>query len=174
MFHVEHMHLLNAILFITILHSLGCKKPMSDPHLNDYIYQSLKQELGAAETKYSEIKKKHDEFATKSHDPSLSISDIKLARAKADLTLREMRMAEQKIKYWKLKLLSREEQVRISYLNAFNKGEEWNNDEEIQRYKKAQEWGKKRDLAKTPPVKKASSHDSPPTEGHESSASHGE
>lgn len=177
MFHVEHMHFLKAFLLLIFFFSIGCKKPTPDPHLGDYIYQNLKQELSAAETKFSEIKKQHDDFATKSKDPSLSVSDLKMARAKADFALREMRKLEQKIKYWKLKLLSREEQVRTSYLNAFNKGEEWNNDEEIQRYKKAQNWGKNREPAKTAPPKKESSHEAPPSESEASETppeSHGE
>lgn len=157
-----------SITFLIILTLLvGCKKPAPDPHLNDYIYQSLKQELSTSETKYSEIKKQHDDFVTKSKDSSLSISDLKIARAKADFALREMRKIEQKIKYWKLKLLSREEIVRSSYLSAFNKGEEWNNEEEIQRYKKSQNWGKNRQPSNDKESKKASHETSEPTEDSE-------
>lgn len=162
------MHLLTIFLILLTL-QVGCKKPTPDPHLGDYIYQNLKQELSASETKFADIKKQHDDFAMKTKDPSLSISDIKMARAKADFALREMRKVEQKIKYWKLKLLSREELVRSSYLSAFNKGEEWNNEDEVQRYKKAQNWGKNRQPAKEKESKKESAHESgePTAEGHE-------
>lgn len=120
---------------------------MPDPHLNDYIYQSLKQELAASESRLVDIKKQYTDFINKSNDPSLSTSDVKIARAKADLASREIRKLEQKVKYWRLKLLSREEVVRGSYLKAFNKGEEWNNDEEVQRFKRAQNRGKIRSPA---------------------------
>lgn len=158
---------LTIVFFIILTLLVGCKKPAPDPHLGDYIYQSLKQELSASETKYSDIKKQYDDFVAKTKDPSLSVSDLKMARAKADFALREIRKVEQKIKYWKLKLLSREELVRSSYLAAFNRGEEWNNDDEIQKFKKAQSWGKKRQPAKANEPKKESASQ-PPSEGHES------
>jgi len=143
------MKLLNYSFYIfTLIIFIGCKKPIPDPHLNDYIYLNLKQELTTTESKLTDVKKEFSDYVSKSKDPSLSISDIKVARAKADFALKEIRKLEQKVKYWKLKLLSREELVRISYLSAFNKGEEWNNDDEVIRFKKAKEWGKDRKPAK--------------------------
>ncbi len=127
---------------------------MPDPHLNDYIYQSLKQELSASESRLVDIQKQYSDFLNKSNNPSLSTSDAKIARAKADLALREVRKLEQKVKYWKLKLLSREEVVRDSYLKTFNKGEEWNNDEEVQRFKRAQSRGRIRAPANSHSSKK--------------------
>jgi hypothetical protein len=142
------MKLLNLFFIIlSVSYFVGCKKPIPEPHMNDYIYQSLKQELSTAESKLTDIKKEHSDFISKSKDPSLSISDVKIARAKADFALREIRKLEQKVKYWKLKLLSREDLVRSSYLASFNKGEEWNNEEEVQRFKKAKNWGKNRQPA---------------------------
>lgn len=102
------------------------------------------------ETKLADISKQHLEFIMKSKDPGLTTTDIKTARAKADVTKREIRKLEQKIKYWKLKLLSREELVRNAYLEAFNKGQEWNNKEEIEKFKKAQIWGQQRQPANKP------------------------
>ncbi len=115
----------------------GCKKPLPDPHLNDEIYLGLKQELAATESLLTERKNQYKEFQEKVDQADIQSSNLKIARAKADDALREIRKLEQKIIYWKLKLLSREELVRNSYLESFNKGEDWNNSEEAQRYKKS-------------------------------------
>lgn len=124
-------------LFSLIIILGGCKKPLPDPHLNDEIYLGLKQELAATESLLTERINQYKEFQEKVGQADIQSSNLKIARAKADGALREIRKLEQKIIYWKLKLLSREELVRNSYLESFNKGEEWNNSEEAQRYKKS-------------------------------------
>lgn len=124
-------------LFSFVIILGGCKKPLPDPHLNDEIYLGLKQELAATESLLTERKNQYKEFQEKVDQADIQSSNLKIARAKADDALREIRKLEQKIIYWKLKLLSREELVRNSYLESFNKGEDWNNSEEAQRYKKS-------------------------------------
>lgn len=133
MIKIQTLYILFSLVFILS----SCKKPLPDPHLNDEIYLGLKQELAATESLLAERKNQYKEFQEKVDQADIQSSNLKIARAKSDGAIHEIRKLEQKIIYWKLKLLSREELVRNSYLDSFNKGEEWNNSEEAQRYKKS-------------------------------------
>lgn len=129
------------LLFLIISCSLGllvsCAKPNPNPHAGDYIYNEFKGELTIAETKLTEKTKERDDFLEKMKSHLVTDLEKKSLRYKADRATKEMRRYDQQIKYWKLKLLSREQSVRQSYLDAFNQGQTWDNNEEIERYKKA-------------------------------------
>lgn len=129
--------LFNFILFSSLLYLSACKKPLPDPHLNDEIFLGLKQELASTEALLAERKNQLKEFQDKVVQADIQSSNLKVARAKADAALQEVRKLEQKVIYWKMKLLSREEIVRNLYLESFNKGEAWNNADEAMRYKKS-------------------------------------
>ncbi len=96
---------------------------------------------------------------------------MKILRAKSERAKHNRNKQEQIVRYWKLKLLSREEVVRENYLNSFNRGEEWNSSEEIERYKKVQERNLSRKISSTSSNNDASSkpqEESPsPSEGGE-------
>jgi hypothetical protein len=137
MFHVEHyMNSTKFILFILISLSFGCRQPIPDPQSSDYIYQDLKTQLGVSETKLAERKTQLDEHMANMKTVE-GESEKKRLRFKADIAVQDIRKLEEKVKYWKLKILSREEYVRNEYLREFNKGNDWNNSEEVERYKKA-------------------------------------
>lgn len=132
---------ITLIIFLTIV---GCRKPQPDPHLNDFIYLNLKQELVATESLLNEKKTQYSEYKDKIEQADIQSSGVKVARAKAEASLNEIRKLEQKVLYWKMKLISREEAVRNSYLESFNKGLEWSNAEEVDRYKKTIDRASKR------------------------------
>ncbi len=127
----------NLILFSSLFLLSACKKPLPDPHLNDEIFLGLKQELASTEALLVERKNQLKEFQDKVIQADIQSSSLKVARAKADAALQEVRKLEQNVIYWKMKLLSREEIVRNLYLESFNKGEVWNNADETTRYKKS-------------------------------------
>lgn len=127
------------ISLLTVMTLLGCKRPQADPQNGDYIYQQIREELGAEEAKLNERREQYQEFLTNLKDPDIPSAKRKILQVKADRASQDVRKLEQRLKYWKLKLLSREEQVRNSYLDAFNNGSEWDNSsEETERFKKAQ------------------------------------
>jgi hypothetical protein len=137
MFHVEQlMKITKLYLFIFVFVSFGCKKPLPDPQASDYIYQELKQELAAAESQLAEKQGQMKELKDKLTQSDIQSSELKMIRVKIDFAQRSIRKQEQRVRFWKARLLSREELVRRQYLTAFNKGEEWNNSDEVERYKK--------------------------------------
>lgn len=131
--------MLKKLLLLLVLQLIfsGCTKPIADPQLDDYIYQSLKQDLVNAETQLSEKQTQLKDFKSNLLTADIQTSEFKLIRTKSDYATQEIRKLEQRVKYWKGKLLTREKFVRNEYLSAFNKGESWNNLEEILKYKKA-------------------------------------
>ncbi len=138
MFHVEHsMNLSIVFIITTLLIFLGCKQPLPDPQQSDYIYQSIKQELAGVEAQLNQKRNQLNDFKSKLPETDIQSADIKMIRAKVDFATQEVRKLEQKLKYWKIKLLSREELVRTKYLAAFNKGEEWDNTLETENFKKS-------------------------------------
>ena len=120
-----------------LFRSLGCTKPNPSPHSGDFIYNEFKNELGIAETKLAEKTKERDDFLIKIKSPQITDLERKSLHFKADIATKQIRKLEQQIKYWKLKLLSREESVRRSYLASFNEGHIYDNSEETSRYQKA-------------------------------------
>ena len=110
---------------------------MPDPQASDFIYLSIKQELANSESELATKTTQLNELVSKLPETDSQKSDIKLLRAKIDVAKRDLRKLEQKIKYWKVKLLSREEIVRIRYMSAFNQGKEWDSTEETERFKKS-------------------------------------
>lgn len=138
MFHVEQSMNLpffwTALIFLALI---GCKNPLPDPQASDYIYQSIKQELAATESKLGEKKGQLEELKSKLPQTDIQTAEVKMIRAKVDFATQEIRKIEQRVKYWKIKLLSREELVRRKYLAAFNKGEEWDDTLETENFKKS-------------------------------------
>lgn len=126
-----------TIIILLLISVCGCARPEKDPHLKDYIYQEFKNELSIAETKLADKTKELDEFTGKLAAKNQTDVEMKSLRIKADNATKQIRRIDQQIRYWKLKLLSREALVREKYLEAFNKGELWNNEEEVLRYQKA-------------------------------------
>jgi hypothetical protein len=141
------MKFIKLFLFMSLTVLFGCKRPLPEPQANDYIYLNFKQQLGDAEARLLEKEGQLKEFQEKINEADIQSSERKLIQAKADFALREVRKMQQNVKYWKLKLLSREEVVRRSYLRAFNSGLEWDNSAEVARFKKANEKLSKRALA---------------------------
>lgn len=128
-------HKLILLMCLTMLQ--GCKNPIPDPQQHDFIYQELKQELSQTENMISEKKNQIKEFQDKFRGADIQSSERKVIQVKIDHAFNDLRKLEQRLTYWKLKLLSREEIVRHSYLNSFNSGQDWDNSDEIERYKKA-------------------------------------
>jgi hypothetical protein len=140
MFHVEHMKMkAKYCLFIFWVALAGCKKPTPDPQAGDVIYQSFKAELASVEARLTEKEGELNDFKNQIAQTDIESSELKVLRAKANFATHEVRKLQQGVKYWKLKLLSREEVVRTNYLAAFNRGEEWNNAEELEKFHKANE-----------------------------------
>lgn len=116
----------------------GCNKPDPNPQLNDYIYQSLKSDLAAAEQSLNELKSGLSDLQAKLPSLDIQTAEVKLLRAKIDRAQAEVKKQEQRITYLKLRVLSREEYVREKSLEAFNKDQVWDNSEELSRYKSSQ------------------------------------
>jgi hypothetical protein len=156
------------ILTVVIGSLLGCTKPNPNPHLGDFIYSEFQTELGIAETKLAERQKERDDFLTKMKNPQVTDLERKSLHFKADYAMKHIRKLEQQIKYWKLKLLSREESVRHSYLNSFNEGKVYDNSDEISRYQKAisrlRKSRRPSSQKKEEPAKPAASESAPPSE----------
>ena len=166
MFHVEQsMNLIKICLYVVILVGLGCRKPMSDPQAGDYIYQDLKNQLALSEGKLTERKEQLEEQIIALKEADIDSSQRKQLKFKIDKAASDIRKLEQRVLYWKLKILSREEHVRKEYLKAFNKGETWDNSVEIERYKKAQKSFLGRTIASQDEEDKSKASP-PPSQGH--------
>lgn len=134
------MFYVRILLCLLIFSISACKKPQGDPQAGDYIYQQLKVQLAAAEAKLAERKTQLDEFKTTLAQADESeYSRKRILKTKAEIAARDIQKLEQRVRYWKLKILSREEYVRTTYLSSFNKGIEWDNKEETEKFRKAEQ-----------------------------------
>lgn len=130
------MKIINLFLSAIIFLSFGCRRPVPDPQSTDYIYQDLKSQLAISEGKLAERKTQLEEHLNNMKTVE-GDSEKKRLRFKADIAVQDVRKLEEKVRYWQMKILSREEYVRTEYLREFNKGNEWKNVEEVDRYKLA-------------------------------------
>lgn len=125
------------LLFALSLILFGCTKPDPNPHLSDYIYQDLKSKLAEAEALKTTQQSALSDFQKKLADEDKQSIQLKILRRKVEGSTWDIMKTEQQINYLKMKIFDREKFVRESYIEAFKKGEKWDNTNEVNEYKKS-------------------------------------
>lgn len=130
----------DLIIILLILFALGCNKPNPNPHLADFIYQDLQNQMAEAEKLRMAHETNANEFKSKIGIVDRQSREYGVLNKKFFAAKWEEEKMSQKITYLKLLILEREKHVRTEYLEAFSNGETWDNSNEIDNYKKSRAW----------------------------------
>lgn len=132
---------MRTLVLLFILSSLflsGCKKPNPHPELIDPIYLDLQRELGEAQKAVDAEKANLAE-----HKKNLGLAvpqtgQIKFAQKRYNDSVAMIEKLSQMVKYWELRIETRQKEARKSYLEAYNKEKPWPDPKEWEEYHSVQ------------------------------------
>lgn len=128
-------------LFLVILLFVACDKPNPEPEKMDPIYNDIQSELniviGQVTTAEKDIQDKQKDL----DNVEPQTGQIKFAKQRLETAIATRAKLQQKQRYLEIRLQSRKDWARESYMKAFNKKEPWPNPKEYEEYQiqKAQE-----------------------------------
>jgi hypothetical protein len=123
-----------AFFFIISLFLAACNKPEPNPELKDPIYQDFQTELSIVDKNLEGAKKQLAE-----HEATLAAvvpqtGQIKFAQKRVFDAQNVISTFEQQKKYWMIRAEQRRNYVRKKSMQAFQKGEKWEDPTELEEY----------------------------------------
>lgn len=122
------------LAFFFLMTAAACNKPEPNPEKQDQIYLDLLTEQGNAEKMRTEAEKELEENKKALDAVVPQTGQIHYARKRVNEAQSKVDKLTQQIKYWTLRSESRRDYVRRKSLEAFNKGQKWDDPKEYQEY----------------------------------------
>lgn len=128
-------------LLLFIIGSLalsGCKKPDPHPELKDPIFLDLQRELGEAQKAVDAEKANLEEHKKNLQSAVPQTGQIKYAQKRYNDSVALISKLQQMVKYWEVRLDTRQSDARKQYLEAYNKEKPWPDPKEWEEYQSIQ------------------------------------